>query len=69
MDQSNWFVEKKKSGLVKHPQLINMKYNKHPQCYKRGSHNMAIKRVLVTIEGKAKKKAKKRKKGRGKITL
>ncbi len=31
MGQSNWFIAKKKKvGLVRHPQLINMKQNKYP---------------------------------------
>jgi len=42
-----------------------MKYNKHPQCYKRGSHNMVIKRVLVTIEGESEEEGKKKKEGEG----
>jgi hypothetical protein len=33
--QSNWLIAKKKRkrkvGLVRHPQLINMKLNKYPQ--------------------------------------
>jgi hypothetical protein len=42
-----------KIKLVKHPQLINMKQNKYPWCYKRGSH-MPTERVLVTIRGENK---------------
>jgi hypothetical protein len=30
MNQSNWLIAKKESGLVRHPQLINMKQNKYP---------------------------------------
>jgi hypothetical protein len=31
MDQSNWLIPKKKDGLVRHPQVNNVKQNKYPQ--------------------------------------
>jgi hypothetical protein len=52
--------KKIKIGLVKHPQLINVKQNKNLQFYKRGSHNMVIKKVSITMRGGSEKKGQKK---------